>query len=259
MLSRQSGSLRYLQFNSLARPEISHAIFTRHGGVSPSPWAELNFGRSVGDDLDRVRRNHALALTALDRDPGSVFDAWQVHSSTPIVARRPRSVDPAPRGDILVTGERRVTLVMRFADCVPVFLFDPVHSVIALVHAGWKGTVDQASRIAVQTLVDEFGSRTPDLVAGIGPSIGPDHYVIGTDVADAFRASFGNDADRHLIQADGQLRLDLWAANEHLLKLQGVRSVEVSGICTACHTQDWYSHRAEQGRTGRFGAVFGLG
>jgi copper oxidase (laccase) domain-containing protein len=103
-----------------------------------------------------------------------------------------------------------------------------------------------------------YGSTSKDIRAGIGPSIGPDHYEVGSDVVDQVTQTFGCDASSLLSKGAGRVKFDLWAANRLLLERAGVGQVEVAGLCTACHTEDWYSHRAEKGRTGRFGAIIAL-
>ena len=105
---------------------------------------------------------------------------------------------------------------------------------------------------------EKYGSKVEHIVAGIGPSIGVDHYEVGADVIAQFQEKYPKDADRILEQRNGSAYLDLWTANYIQLKNAGVEQVEVSGICTACHLDDWFSHRAEKGKTGRFGALIGL-
>ncbi len=147
---------------------------------------------------------------------------------------------------------------MRFADCTPLLLFDPVKYTIGIAHAGWMGTVKQVAAAAVNAMTAAYGSRPEDILAGIGPSISPDHYEIGPDVITRVREAYPEDADKLLIHREGHIYFDLWQANELTLKNAGVRSVEISGLCTACHPEDWFSHRAEEGKTGRFGALIGL-
>ena len=104
-----------------------------------------------------------------------------------------------------------------------------------------------------------YGCRPRDLIAGIGPAIGPCCYEVGPDVARAVDRSFGADGAQFLqLQPNGRCRLDLWAANEYCLARAGVTELEVAGLCTACHTGEWFSHRAEHGRTGRIGALIAL-
>lgn len=238
---------------------LVQGILTRKGGVSPAPWASLNLGGTVGDDPQRVRENRTRALEALGRSPDSVFDAWQVHGSDVFRAEAPRpAYMPHPKADILLTDRPQVTLLMRFADCVPIFLFDRRQGAIALVHAGWKGTVEGAARVAVQAMQAHYGTRAQDVLAGIGPSIGPDHYEVGDDVIEQVRRAFGAAAERLLISYNGSIHFDLWEANRLLLESVGVEQIEIAGLCTACDLEHWYSHRAEKGRTGRFGAIFAI-
>jgi copper oxidase (laccase) domain-containing protein len=103
-----------------------------------------------------------------------------------------------------------------------------------------------------------FHSRPEDLLAGIGPSIGADHYGVGGDVLDALHAAFGAEAGDWISRRDGATHLDLWKANTHVLRRAGVEKIELAGLCTACRTEDWFSHRAEHGRTGRFAALMWL-
>jgi hypothetical protein len=250
--------VRYYFFESLD-PRITQAVFTRQGGVSPAPWASLNVGGTVGDKPERVRENRLRAFAALGRDPGMLFDVWQVHGVNVVVADAPHPPQsPHQQADAILTDKPGLTLFMRFADCVPILLYDPERKAVGLAHAGWLGTVRGAAQAAVEAMRARFGTQPADLQAAIGPSIGPDHYVIGTDVIAQVRQAFGEDASSLLMSMAGGVHFDLWAANRLLLEQAGVRQIEVAGLCTACHVDDWYSHRAEKGRTGRFGAMIGL-
>jgi hypothetical protein len=252
------GRLRVFRFESLSSEGIVHAVFTRRGGVSPAPWAGLNLGAMVGDDLDRVRDNRRLALEAMGRSPESIFDVWQVHSAEVILATGPRRDALPQKADAILTDRPEVTLMMRFADCVPILLHDPVRRAVGIVHAGWLGTVRQVLREAVGRMRERFGTHPPDLHVGIGPSIAAHHYPVGAEVVEAFRSSFGASAEAHLAPGPGGTHLDLWSANEQLLTELGVEQIENSGLCSACNTGDWFSHRAERGQTGRFGALIAL-
>ncbi len=255
---RQVGSLRIFEFPSLSHPHLVQAIFTRQGGVSPEPWRSLNVGGTVGDNRERVVENRRRSFAAVGRPFESIYDSWQVHSATVEVVRAPRGSGPLVQADALVTDNPGVTLFMRFADCVPILLFDPVRAVLGIVHAGWLGTVRQVARATVETMARVYGCRPGDIRAGIGPSIGPDHYPVGEEVAAQVRAAFPQAAPALLTTRDGAIHLDLWTANRLQLEQAGVESIETAGICTACHLEDWYSHRGENGRTGRFGGLLGL-
>ena len=238
---------------------IIQAVFTRQGGVSPEPWDSLNVGGAIGDDPARVHENRLRSFAALDRPPGSIFDVWQVHSANVAFSDTPRSPGtPYNQADVILTDRPDVTLFMRFADCVPIFLHDPRNCVVGLAHAGWLGTVRLAVAAAIQSMQERYGSQPADILAGIGPSIGPDHYEIGSDVIDQVKRSFPGDAAGLLAEREDGVYFDLWSANRLLLERCGIHQIEISHICTACHTEDWFSHRAYKGRTGRFGAMMAL-
>jgi YfiH family protein len=255
----EQGALRFLQFDSFDSTNVAHGIFTRHGGVSPEPYASLNMSVSTGDAPGNVRQNVALGFGALERDPATCADLWQVHSARVIVADEPNG----PRGhlgqaDALISDRPEVSLLLRFADCVPVLIYDRRRPAVAVVHAGWRGALQKVSKAAVQAMTERYGSRPADLVAGVGPGIGPCHYAVGPDVVAQTRQAFNGTAERLLVARDGGYYLDLWAANRAGLEEAGVEQIEVAEICTLCHSDDFFSHRATGGMTGRFGGLIGL-
>ena len=240
---------------------MKHAVFTRQGGASPAPWSSLNVGGTVGDDPARVIENRHRSFRCMGRPIDSLFDVWQVHGRDVVCAEAPRSLQtPYQQADVILTDRPEVTLFMRFADCVPILLYDPLRRVVGLAHSGWQGTVKGAASQAVKVMQERYGTSPDDILAGIGPSIGPHHYDIGQEVIEGVQAAFGADASGLLGSWNGgsELQFDLWSANRLDLENAGVRQIEVSGLCTACHLADWYSHRAEKGRTGRFGALVAL-
>ncbi|HNO94087.1 MAG TPA: peptidoglycan editing factor PgeF [Anaerolineales bacterium] len=254
----QSDGLRYYQFDIFSK-NILNAVFTRQGGISPEPWTSLNLSISVGDDPARVAENRVHAFNALGRNPASIHDAWLIHGTDVIFADAPRSLDaPTQKADILFTDNPEVSLFMRFADCVPLLFHDPKKNVIGISHAGWMGTVKGVAEVSVQAMQERYGSNPQDIVVGIGPSISADHYEVGEDVAVQFREKYGKDSE-HVVQVrDEKIYLDLWAANALQLQKMGVEHIQISGLCTACHLEDWYSHRAEKGKTGRFGVLLAM-
>lgn len=254
----ESDGLRYYQFDIFSK-NILNAVFTRQGGVSPEPWGSLNLSISVGDDPARVAENRVHAFNALGRSPASLHDVWLVHGTDVIFADTPRPLDQPPqKADILFTDNREVSLFMRFADCVPLLFHDPKKQVIGISHAGWMGTVKGVAEVSVQAMQERYGSKPQDIVAGIGPSISIDHYEVGEEVAAQFRVKYGEDVEQFLQTRDDKMYLDLWTANVLQLKKMGVEQIQISGLCTACHLDDWYSHRAEKGKTGRFGALLAM-
>ena len=255
----ESDGLTFYTFESLeAYPELVHAITTRHGGVSTGAYSSLNVSNGLGDDPNAVEENLRRVCAALGLNRNELTSPNQRHTANV------RRVGAAERGhvqagyDALTTDQARVSLLLRYADCVPVLIYDPVHRAVALVHSGWRGTVLGAPRAGVESLVREFGSRPEDLVAAIGPSIGPCCYEVGHEVVNAIQEAFPDSDALLSSRTHGRRHLNLWAANWRWLSGCGVERIEVSELCTACHTEDFYSHRAEKGKTGHFAAVMSL-
>lgn len=229
-------------------PGIAHGISTRSGGVSEGRCASLNTSYSVGDATERVDENLKRLAGTLGSEPGDLFWAYQVHGRA--VTRVEEGSEPRPRGDVLITNGQRHTLLLRYADCTPVLLADTRQRAVGIVHAGWRGSAVRAASAAVEALTEAFGSRPEDIVAGIGPAIGPCCYEVGQDVKEAFGA------DRaHLFE---DTHLDLWSANREALMEAGVPSeqIEVAEICTQCQSERFFSHRANGGQpAGRFAGL----
>lgn len=255
---RQVGDLHIFQFDVLSRSDITHGIISRRGGVSPEPWSSLNVGGLIGDKEERVAENIRRAFEALDRKMESKHDVWQIHSADAHIAESPRGGSQPVQADILISSNPELSLFMRFADCVPILAYDPFNRVIAIVHAGWKGVCLNAPGKAVRTLRDKFGSKPMEILVGIGPSVCGDCYPVGIEVANKVEKTFNGETENILWQDEGIFHLDLPQACSKLLERAGVRNIEMSDICTAMNLEDWYSHRAENGKTGRFGALLAL-
>lgn len=251
-----NGIVRY-RFETLDQEVVPHAVLTRLGGVSQGPFATLNLGHTVGDDLEAVEENHRRVFAALDLRRDRLVSPYQVHSANVRWVSDAHAGTVQPATDGLITDTPGLAILFRFADCVPILLFDPTHRAIGLVHAGWRGAAKGVVAAAVKAFAHHVGSRPEDLWAGIGPAIGPCCYRVGSDVARAVARACPADAQiAH--RKDGGVYLDLPGAVRAQLAAAGVGQVEMSGICTACHTEEWFSHRAERGRTGRFGVVMML-
>jgi YfiH family protein len=269
-------SLAYYIFGSLC---VSHGIFTRLGGVSEGQWASLNMSRSTGDGLEPVRENRQRALAALGLKQEQSLTSWLVHGNhVRVVNHDDLYVEGANdvHADAMVTQARGLALTLRFADCVPVMFHDHEKGAIGIAHAGWKGIVNGVLIETVRTMQRAFGSDPKDIVAGVGPCIGPDKFEVGEDVAAQIQAAVRTlvvvrqgDKERHEqslsspssmspLSLTAKPRVNLWAAARSQLEEAGVGHVEVASICTASNTHEWFSHRAEQGKTGRFGAIIAL-
>lgn len=236
----------------------------RDGGVSRGPYASLNLALHVGDDQAAVLQNRARLASAVGYRPADAVFCEQTHG--PAVA----VVDASDRGrgtltrhdalqatDAMITQVPGVVLVVMVADCVPIVLYDPVTHTVAAVHAGWGGTVRGVTPATLAALAD-LGVDPADLIACIGPSIAPNRYQVGSEVADAAAAAFGDRWARVLRpcpDTSGRWLFDLWAAAAVQLAEGGVpeANIHVSAQDTGPGTP-FYSHRCEA-PTGRFALV----
>lgn len=240
---------------------LIHGVSERGGGVSRKPFSSLNLGLHVGDDADAVMENRRRAAGALGLDAGRLVCAQQVNGSAAALVENSdagqgaRSLATAVPGvDALVTRTPGPPLALFFADCVPVFVTDPVHRTVALAHAGWRGLVGGVLENTVGVLVNECRARAQDLLAAVGPCIGACCFEVGPEVAARF-----DPAD---VRADenGKAHVDLAAASVRRLQNAGLpaNQIDVANDCTACRPDRWFSHRRGFGKTGRMGAFIAV-
>lgn len=227
---------------------MGHAVFTRLGGVSEHPCHSLNVSTRTPDHPASVRANLELVREAVGADRLATLD--QAHGGDVIVISgkdRDKPVKPL-KGDGLVTDVPGLGLVIKQADCQAVILYDPVRRVVANIHCGWRGNVADILGNAVKCMETVFGCGPTHLLAGIGPSLGPCCAEFKGH-EDIFPRSFR----RFMIGPD---HFDLWALSAHQLASAGVEPsrVVVSGLCTRCRTDLFFSYRGE-GTTGRFATV----
>jgi polyphenol oxidase len=228
------------------RRDFPHGFSMRRGGVSQPPFDTLNLGLNTEDEFTAAEENRRRFWRAMDIDPSLAAVPRQNHGDRIQVVRTPGYF---PDTDALITDQPNLFLVVQTADCLPVFLVDPVHRAVGLVHAGWRGTSIQIAAKTVQAMVKEYKTPPEQLEAYLGPSIGPCCYAVGEDVSKEFDASQVRDG-----------KLDLWKANIDQLVSAGVemRRIEASRLCTACHHEWFFSHRVSGGGTGRMMAVIGI-
>jgi YfiH family protein len=196
-------------------------------------------------------KNYEILCQAIGTDPKNVVLSKQVHQDHILTA----TADMRGNGlyvpnrftnaDGLITNEKQVALVTFFADCVPLLLYDPKERVIAAVHSGWRGTVMQIAKKGVEKMAEDFGSRRENILACIGPSIGPCCYEVGEEVVSAFLQVFPEEKESVIIKREGKFFIDLWRANECLLLGAGLRPehITVASQCTSCRTDLYFSHR----------------
>ncbi len=246
----------YLRFETISAERVAHGVFTRHGGVSPTPWERLNFSITVGDSYENVRRNSVLAHQALRLDPARQMDRYIAHTTRVWHVDERHLGMEAPFSDAIVTRTPRLSLVMTFADCQPLIAYDPVQHILGAAHAGWRGTLGGIALSLVRGMEAE-GSRASDLRVGLGPAIGECCYEVGSDVLQHGMRWPDGEKWFHASVGD-RLLFDLNAANESILRRAGVIHIEKSHLCTACRTDLFFSYRAERPVTGRFAMIAAL-
>jgi YfiH family protein len=243
------------------------AFFTgRRGGVSGRWDGGLNWSFTIGDELANVTENRRRTLELLGLPLHRGVMAGLVHGTRVVAVTGAEApgydeVRVVPDCDGLITNQPGLALIVTAADCVPIYLYDPVQKAVGAVHAGWRGTVAGICAEAVRAMAREFGSRPGDVLAAVGPSIGPCCYEVDDAVAAPLRAYYGDLADLCLTPAEGKpgkYLLDLWEANRQDLLRAGCTRVHISGECTACGVEKLFSHRAEAGSAGRAAAVIAL-
>jgi len=251
-----------LMFSPLLRQygNLRHAFTTRKGGDSPAPLDSFNLGRHMTSGESRLdaMNNRASLCQALGVNFESLVVPGQVHSKNVILADQNH---PLKEVDGVIVRQKGVPALLHFADCVPVVIFAPQKNVVSVVHAGWRGTAARIVVEAVELMRSECGCQPSELVAAIGPAIGPCCYPTGDEAAERLKASLpGHQSDSGIISSIFALKNsachpNLKAINALQLISHGLTKVDISNACTACRTELFYSHRRENGQTGRQGVI----
>lgn len=266
---RWDGDVPYLVYPILEETgAVIHGFSTRLGGVSQGICASMNLSFSRGDEEAAVLENYKRIAKAIGFSLDSVVASDQTHTAN---VRTVTEADqgcgltkPRPYQDVdgMITNAPGVTLATFYADCVPLYLVDPVRKAIGLSHSGWKGTVGKIGKATVQAMEREYGTDPKDLVAAIGPSICQDCYEVSGDVIGEFREAFDEKLwDRLFYQKEnGKYQLDLWEANRQIFLEAGVREEKIAlpGLCTCCNPEFLFSHRASKGKRGNLAAFLAL-
>ncbi len=262
MIKREHNNLVYYTFRLFeSLPFMSNVISTRLGGVSKGPYYSLNVASTIGDDKNAVMINRSRLYAAVGIEAETVAIAQLIHGThIEVVTSRSQGATVVTGTDGLVTNVSNRALMITMADCAAVLFFDPKHRVIALAHAGWRGTAGRIVQKMVLTMNQVFECNPADILVGIGPSIGPCCYQVKQDVIDAFHLAFSQRATHYFVQTeDDTIHLDIRTAIRYQLLESGIRPehLESSDFCTACHKDEFFSYRAE-GKTGRCAGIIVL-
>lgn len=228
---------------------LTHAIFNRHGGVSPPPYDSLNLSFNVGDSPENVQSNRRKVKEAQRVE--TLVSTGQVHGTDILTIEEKINKDSEIKGyDALITNQPGAALLIQLADCQAVMLFDPAQKVVANIHCGWRGNVADIITETIDKMAERFGCRSADLHALISPSLGPCCAEFKN-----WQQEFPRSFYKYQVSPN---YFDLWAVSRDQLCRAGVRpgNIHTCSICTKCNPE-WFSYRREQ-ETGRFGALIGL-
>ncbi|MBR7142960.1 MAG: peptidoglycan editing factor PgeF [Clostridia bacterium] len=248
------GEVGLLRVDDARWADVCAAFTTRMGGVSEGPLSSMNLGFGRGDSPQNVEENYRRLGQSLGMDPFKAVMTRQVHEDTvrcvtQADAGQGLSFPIPPQGaDALVTDCSDLPLIGFWADCVPILLYDPQRGCVAAVHSGWRGTALKIASKTVRTMALQYHSDPQHILAAIGPSIGPCCYEVGAEVREAmpdFASCFRE-------KANGKYMADLWQINRLILLEAGLReeNIETAKLCTCCHSELFFSHRASGGKRG---------
>lgn len=264
-----NSNLLYIKIPAFEKTKkVNHCFSSRLGGVSEGIYSSLNLGFNRGDSDDKVLKNFEIICDAINVNTENLVFSDQIHEDKIIV------VDESNRGqgykvpsdivgvDGLITKSKNVALTTFYADCVPLFFLDPVKEVIALSHAGWRGTVHKIGYKTIIKMKELFNCNSKDILVGIGPSIGSCCYEVGEDVKIEFEKILNHDIIEKIIKkrSDNKWHIDLWTCNEEIIMMAGVpkNNITKTDICTMCNNDSLFSHRASNGKRGSLAAIMEL-
>lgn len=250
----------WAEFPALRLAGLKHAVSTRTGGKSEGPLAGLNLGIKVGDSAANVEFNRRLFCETQDLSPENVVFSGQVHGCKVVVVDEEQAGQRLDDTDALVTASPGLGLMLFFADCVPLLLYDPVQKIIGLAHAGWRGTFQAIGPKTLAVMQTTFGTKPADCLVGIGPSIGPDDYEVDEPVMAEIQSAWQCSERFSRPCRPGHWLLDLWAWNRLQLEEAGIPAgnVHIGGISSFRLPDLFFSHRASGGTAGRFGVLMAL-
>lgn len=260
---REKDGVPYLAYPMLENTGVvKHGFSTRLGGVSVGHLASMNISVTRGDDLEAVAENKRRIAAAIGVRVEDMTFTHQTHTSNVAVVRAEDRGKRFSETDGMVTNVPGICLVTFYADCVPLFFVDPVHRAIGLSHSGWKGTVNKIGKVTVEAMEREYGTNPKDVTAAIGPSICRDCYEVSRDVIERFQKNFSEELWPELFyeKENGKYQLDLWKANEYVLREAGILEgqIAVTNLCTHCNPDILFSHRAAGEKRGNLSAFLAL-
>jgi polyphenol oxidase len=259
--------LQYIEFKNLKKYDniLTHCFTTRLGGVSEGECASLNLSFNKNDDKENVLENYRIIANAINVDFDKMVLSNQIHDDKiRIVQAEDAGKGLTRESDIigfdgLSTNQQGIPLVTFYADCVPVLLLDPVKKAITAVHSGWKSTLKNISKQALVVMQDSYGSDLKDIQVAIGPSICSDCFEVDIDVYNCFTQKFSWCPEYTDFRND-KYYINLQQIIRRVLVDAGVlyENISISGVCTKCNNDVFFSFRGDNRKTGSLAAIMML-
>jgi polyphenol oxidase len=253
---KTKSTIKYYESDIFNDDELVCAFSTRIGGNTPKPLDSFSLGTAGREEFaSYIAQNRQQFCSALGLDHTKIVNPRQVHSANiKIVSSLGEDVSNT---DGIITAEKGLAVLLLFADCTPVVIFDEKQKILGVIHAGWRGTAAGISQKAVNILRSEFNSDPENLKAVIGPSICQNCYPVDEKTASELEKSVANPDKSIFVKTDKGIKIDLKKLNELQLIQAGVHAdnIDTTAFCTSCSNDIFYSHRKDKGETGRHGVI----
>lgn len=259
----EKDKFKYLTFSSLEKyTDLFHCFTTRFGGVSEGCFASMNLGMSTDDNMQHVYKNYEILSEKLSINLCDMVKTYQTHTSNIRYATdedKRKIYDETPgytNIDGLITDKKNIALSTIHADCTPIFFYDPIKKVIGMAHAGWRGTIKNITGNMIKKFIEDFNSNPKDILTVIGPSLGQCCFEVDEDVAEIILTT-NKDYKKFMKTKGVKYHFDLWAINKYIMLRAGLKeeNIEISGLCTKCNNDLFFSHRGQNGKRGLMSGI----
>lgn len=250
--------LKILKSDIFSNNNLKHFFSTRLGGNTPSPLNSFTLSAKDYTNYDNFAKdNLKIACKILDGDFNNLIIPNQQHTDNIAVLKNTIDIKKLEDNGVdgIVTNLKNYPVCLVFADCVPVLLFDEQEEVLACVHAGWKGTAKKIAQKAVEIMIKEFNSKVENISVVIGPAICQNCFEVNYDVASQLGIDNIKDYDNIFISKQDKVLVDLKKLNKYQLEKVGITKIDISGYCTCCNNDIFYSYRGDNNCTGRHGML----
>ncbi len=251
----RKGKVSYLQ-PARVPATIEAGFTTRNGGVSRPPYHSLNLGFGTDDQLASVEGNRSTLARSFNLSPHQLLTVKQVHGNDILLIDEENpdlSHFLTIEADAIITNQPDIMLGVLTADCIPILIWHPTQQIGAVIHAGWRGAANGLIQKVISAISSNFKISTDDLFAAIGPGIGAHKYEVDRPVREKFRQGTGFWDEISEETSLGHWQLDIPLSCQLQLEQAGLKqqNIDVSDQCTCCHAELFFSHRRDEGVTGR--------